>query len=35
LLGKCEPTVRLPLCPVTPETEERVARAMRGAGLLN
>ena len=35
LLGKCEPTVRLPLCQIMPETEERVARAMRGAGLLN
>jgi 4-hydroxy-tetrahydrodipicolinate synthase len=35
LLGKCEPTVRLPLCAIQPETQERVARAMRGAGLLN
>jgi 4-hydroxy-tetrahydrodipicolinate synthase len=35
LLGKCEPTVRLPLCQIMPETEERVQRAMRGAGLLN
>jgi 4-hydroxy-tetrahydrodipicolinate synthase len=35
LLGKCEPKVRQPLWPIMPETEERVARAMRGAGLLN
>ncbi len=35
LLGKCEPRVRQPLWPIMPETEERVARAMRGAGLLN
>jgi 4-hydroxy-tetrahydrodipicolinate synthase len=35
LLGKCEATVRLPLCAIMPETQERVTRAMRGAGLLN
>jgi 4-hydroxy-tetrahydrodipicolinate synthase len=35
LLGKCEPTVRQPLCAITPETQDRVARAMRSAGLLN
>ena len=35
LLGKCDPTVRQPLCAIMPETQERVARAMRGAGLLN
>jgi 4-hydroxy-tetrahydrodipicolinate synthase len=35
LLGKCEPTVRQPLWQIMPETQERVARAMRGAGLLN
>lgn len=35
LLGRCEPTVRQPLCQTMPETQERVARAMRGAGLLN
>ncbi len=35
LLGKCEPTVRQPLWKTMPETQERVARAMRGAGLLN
>jgi 4-hydroxy-tetrahydrodipicolinate synthase len=35
LIGKCEPTVRLPLCQIMPETRERVTRAMRSAGLLN
>jgi 4-hydroxy-tetrahydrodipicolinate synthase len=35
LIGKCEPTVRLPLVTIMPETQERVSRAMRGAGLLN
>jgi 4-hydroxy-tetrahydrodipicolinate synthase len=35
LLGKCTPEVRLPLCRIMPETQERVTRAMRGAGLLN
>ena len=35
LLGNCEPTVRQPLWQTMPETQERVARAMRGAGLLN
>jgi 4-hydroxy-tetrahydrodipicolinate synthase len=35
LLGKCEPTVRLPLCAIQSETQERVQRAMRSAGLLN
>ncbi len=35
LLGKCDPTVRQPLCAIMPETQDRVARAMRGAGLLN
>jgi 4-hydroxy-tetrahydrodipicolinate synthase len=35
LLGMCEPTVRQPLCGIMPDTQERVARAMRGAGLLN
>jgi 4-hydroxy-tetrahydrodipicolinate synthase len=35
LLGKCEPNVRQPLWAIMPETQERVARAMRGAGLLN
>ena len=35
LLGKCEATVRLPLCQIMPQTQERVVQAMRGAGLLN
>jgi 4-hydroxy-tetrahydrodipicolinate synthase len=35
LLGKCEATVRLPLAPTMPQTQERVAQAMRGGGLLN
>jgi 4-hydroxy-tetrahydrodipicolinate synthase len=35
LLGRCQPTVRLPLAPIGPETEEKVRRAMRSAGLLN
>jgi 4-hydroxy-tetrahydrodipicolinate synthase len=35
LLGRCEATVRLPLCPTLPQTQERVTQAMRGAGLLN
>jgi 4-hydroxy-tetrahydrodipicolinate synthase len=35
LLGKCEAAVRLPLCQIMPQTQERVTQAMRGAGLLN
>jgi 4-hydroxy-tetrahydrodipicolinate synthase len=35
LLGKCDGTVRLPLCQIMPQTQARVAEAMRGAGLLN
>jgi 4-hydroxy-tetrahydrodipicolinate synthase len=35
LLGKCEPSVRQPLCAIMPETQDRVVRAMRSAGLLN
>ena len=35
LLGRCTPEVRLPLCQLMPETEEKVQRAMRGAGLVN
>jgi len=35
LLGKCTPEVRLPLCGLKPESKERVASAMRSAGLLN
>ncbi|HJU16727.1 MAG TPA: 4-hydroxy-tetrahydrodipicolinate synthase [Stellaceae bacterium] len=35
LLGRATAELRQPLWPVTPETRERVERAMRGAGLLN
>ena len=35
LLERCTPEVRQPLWQLTPETEERVKGAMRGAGLLN
>jgi 4-hydroxy-tetrahydrodipicolinate synthase len=35
LLGKCEPAVRQPLCEIMPQTRERVAAAMRAAGILN
>jgi 4-hydroxy-tetrahydrodipicolinate synthase len=35
LLGRCTAEVRQPLWAIMPETEERVQRAMRGAGLLN
>jgi len=35
LLGRCTPEVRQPLWQTTPETQEKVTRAMRGAGLLN
>lgn len=35
LIGKCANKVRLPLCAITPQTEQQVAKAMRGAGLLN
>jgi 4-hydroxy-tetrahydrodipicolinate synthase len=35
LIGKCGPELRLPLCQIMPETQERVSRAMRSAGLLN
>ena len=35
LLGKCDAKVRQPLWQTLPETQERVAGAMRGAGLLN
>jgi 4-hydroxy-tetrahydrodipicolinate synthase len=35
LLSKCEATVRLPLYQIMPQTQERVAQALRGAGLLN
>ena len=35
LLGRCTPEVRQPLWHTTPETQEKVQRAMRGAGLIN
>ncbi len=35
LLGKCSPTVRLPLCEITEAGKERVRSALTGAGLLN
>src|SRR5258706_14608828 len=35
LLGPCTAEVRQPLCQLMPETQEKVQRAMRGAGLIN
>ncbi len=35
LLGRCTPEVRQPLWQTMPETQEKVQRAMRGAGLIN
>ena len=35
LIGRCTPEVRLPLCQTNPATQERVAAAMRGVGLIN
>jgi 4-hydroxy-tetrahydrodipicolinate synthase len=35
LLGRCTAEVRQPLWQTTPETQEKVRMAMRGAGLLN
>jgi len=35
LLGRCTAEVRQPLWQTTPETQEKVQRAMRGAGLIN
>lgn len=35
LLGICADDTRLPLAPIAPATRERVASAMRGAGLIN
>lgn len=35
LLGRCTAEVRQPLWHTTPETQEKVTRAMRGAGLIN
>ena len=34
LLGRCENRVRLPLVPVTPETESRIREAMQFAGVI-
>ena len=34
LLGKCENRVRLPLVPVTPETESKIREAMEFAGVI-
>jgi 4-hydroxy-tetrahydrodipicolinate synthase len=35
LLGLCEPTARLPICEIAAESKEKVAGALRTAGLLN
>jgi 4-hydroxy-tetrahydrodipicolinate synthase len=35
LLGRCTAQVRQPLWSIMPETQEKVQRAMRGAGLIN
>jgi 4-hydroxy-tetrahydrodipicolinate synthase len=35
LLGRCRPDVRQPLWQTTPETQDKVRQAMRGAGLIN
>jgi 4-hydroxy-tetrahydrodipicolinate synthase len=35
LLGRCTAEVRQPLWAITPETQEKVRGAMRGAGLIN
>jgi 4-hydroxy-tetrahydrodipicolinate synthase len=35
LLGRAGAELRQPLCPIAPQTQEKVAQAMRGAGLLN
>jgi 4-hydroxy-tetrahydrodipicolinate synthase len=35
LLGRATAEVRQPLWPIMPETQEKVERAMRGAGILN
>lgn len=34
LLGKCENRVRLPLVPVTPDTESKIREAMKFAGVI-
>lgn len=35
LLGRCQPTTRLPLCEIAEESKRRVEAAMTSAGLLN
>jgi 4-hydroxy-tetrahydrodipicolinate synthase len=35
LLGICTSETRLPICPIAPESREKVATAMRSAGLIN
>ncbi len=35
LLGKSTPEVRLPLVPASPDAQDRMRQAMRGAGVLN
>jgi len=35
LLGRCTAEVRQPLWAILPETQQKVQRAMRGAGVLN
>ncbi|MEW6075219.1 MAG: 4-hydroxy-tetrahydrodipicolinate synthase [Candidatus Omnitrophota bacterium] len=34
LLGMCEPDLRLPMCPMAPENEEKLKKALRDYGLL-
>jgi 4-hydroxy-tetrahydrodipicolinate synthase len=34
LLGMCAPDLRLPMCPMAPDTKEKVAAALRAYGLL-
>lgn len=34
LLGMCDPTLRLPMCPMLPENEEKLKKALKEYGLL-
>ena len=34
LLGKCSAEMRLPMCPITEQSKEKVRAAMKDAGLL-
>ena len=34
LLGMCEPTLRLPMCPMSPENAEKLKKALQSYGLL-